>query len=84
MKPVKDAEKVKKMFARGEPFYVDTKTGYKYSMTAICPLDGGYGSVARVDKAGQALSSVTFQCTNCFWNLQKFQVSPESPSIQKR
>ena len=66
MEPVKDIEKVKRMFAQGQPTIVDTKTGYKYSMVARCPKDGKFASVARVERAGQSLSKVTFQCTHCF------------------
>jgi hypothetical protein len=79
MKPVIDSQKVKKMFARGELFYVDPQTGYKYSMTARCPRDGGFGSIARVDKTGQVLSDITFQCTICS---TPFKVHQEDIYIQ--
>jgi len=66
MKPVKDTEKVKRMFAQGQPTLVDAKTGHKYSMVARCPKDGNFASVARIERAGESLSKVTFQCTSCF------------------
>ena len=66
MKPVKDNEKVKRMFVQGQPELVDMQTGYKYSMVARCPKDGDFASVARIEKAGQSLSKVTFRCTSCF------------------
>jgi len=66
MEPVKDIEKVKRMFAQGQPTLVDAQTGYKYSMVARCPKDGNFASVARIERARQSLSRVTFQCTSCF------------------
>jgi len=66
MEPFKDIEKVKRMFAQGQPTLVDAQTGYKYTMVARCPKDGNFASVARIERAGQSLSRVTFQCTSCF------------------
>ncbi len=66
MKPVKDTEKVKRMFTQGQPALVDVQTRYKYTMVARCPKDGNFASVARIERAGQSLSRVTFQCTSCF------------------
>jgi len=65
MEPVKNLEKVKRMFAQGQAELVDAQTGYKYSMVARCPNDGNFSPVARIEKAGQALSRVTFQCNLC-------------------
>ena len=65
MEPVKDSKKVKKMFAECQPFIVDVPTGYKYSMVAFCPKDGSYASVAQIEKLGQSLSRVVFQCSSC-------------------
>ena len=66
MEPVKDTERVKKMFAQGQPELVDTQTGYKYSMVARCPKDGNIASVAKIERTGQSLSKVTFRCASCF------------------
>ena len=66
MEPVKDIAKVKKMFSMGQTFITDPSSGYKYSMVACCPKDGSLASVARVEKSGQQLSRVVFQCTSCF------------------
>ena len=66
MEPVRDTEKVKRMFAQGQPALVDAQAGYKYTMVARCPKDGNFASVARIERAGQSLSRVTFQCTSCF------------------
>ena len=74
MEPVKDLEKVKRMFARGQTEFVDAQTGYKYSLVALCPKDGGIASVVRINREGQALSRVTFKCNSCF---SEFEVGQE-------
>ena len=74
MKPVKSANKVKKMFAQGQPFIVDSASGYKYSMVAFCPTDGSYASVAQIEKSGKGLSRVVFQCSSCS---DEFKVSQD-------
>jgi hypothetical protein len=74
MEPVRDTEKVKRMFAQGQPALVDAQTGYNYSMVARCPKDGSYASVARIQRSGQALSRVIFQCTSCF---SQFEVNQD-------
>ena len=66
MEPTKDLKKVKKMFAIGQPFLVDSQSGYKYSMIARCPRDSSYASVAQIEKEGQTLTRVVFQCSSCF------------------
>jgi len=66
MEPIKDIEKVKRMFVQGQTDLVDVQTGYKYSMVACCPKDGNFASVARIERAGQSLSKVIFRCTLCF------------------
>lgn len=66
MKPVKSIARVRKMFDQGQPFLIDPQSGYKYSMTARCPKDGSYASVAQIEKEGQTLSRVVFQCSSCF------------------
>ena len=72
MEPVKDIDKVKTMFARGQPTLVDGQTGHKYSMAARCTNDGGFAPVARIERAREGLSKVTFRCTSCF---TEFEVS---------
>jgi hypothetical protein len=79
MEPVKDAEKVKRMFAQGQPELVDTQTGYKYSMVTRCPKDGNFASVARIERAGKSLNKVTFRCTSCF---TEFEVSQDDIYIR--
>ena len=74
MKPAKDTEKVKRMFVLGQPALVDAETGYKYSMVARCPKDGNFASVARIERAGESLSRVTFRCASCF---AEFEVSQD-------
>ena len=79
MKPIKDTEKVKRMFAQGQPDLVDVQTGYKYSMVARCPKDGEFASVTRIERAGKSLSRVTFRCTSCF---TEFEVSQDDIYIR--
>jgi hypothetical protein len=52
MEPIKDIERVKRMFAQGQPELVDVQTGYKYSLAALCPKDGNIASVARIERQG--------------------------------
>ena len=73
MEPVKDIEKVKRMFTQGQTELVDAQTGYKYSMVAQCPKDSSFAYVARIEKAGQSLSKVTFRCTSCFSEFEATQ-----------
>jgi hypothetical protein len=73
MEPIKDAEKVKRMFNQGLTSLVDPKTGYKYSMVARCPKNCDFVSVARIERAGQSLSKVTFRCTSCFTEFEAGQ-----------
>ncbi len=74
MEPVKDTARVEKMFARGEPFFVDPQSGYRYVMVARCPGDGGYSSVEKVERAGQPLSRVVFACPAC---ASRFEAKPD-------
>ena len=66
MEPIKDNEKVKRMFNQGETTLVDPSTGYKYSMTACCPKDGSFALIAQTEKSGESLSRVFFKCPTCF------------------
>ena len=74
MEPIKDSERVKKMFAQGNTTLVDKQIGYKYTMVARCPKDSGYASVAQIEKEGQTLSRVVFQCSSCF---NRFEVKQD-------
>ena len=79
MEPIKDTDKVKRMFVQGQTELVDVQTRYKYSMVARCPKDGDFASVARIEKAGQSLSKVTFRCTSCF---TEFEVNQDDIYIR--
>ena len=79
METVKNPEKVKRMFEQGQPALVDVQTGHKYHMVAHCPKDGNFASVARIERAGQSLSKVTFRCTSCF---TEFKVSQDDIYIR--
>ena len=79
MKPIKDTEIVKRMFIQGQSDLVDAQTKYKYSMVARCPKDRNFSSVARIERAGQSLSKVTFRCSSCF---TEFEVSQDDIYIR--
>jgi hypothetical protein len=79
MKPLKDIERVKRMFATGQSDLVDPQTKYKYAMVARCPKDGNFASVARIERAGQSLSRVIFRCASCF---TEFEVSQDDIYIR--
>ena len=79
MEPVKDPEKVKRMFEQGQPTVVDEQTGHKYDMVARCPKDGNFASVARIERVEKSLSKVTFQCASCF---TEFEVSQDDIYIR--
>ena len=65
MEPVKDVEKVKRMFAHGETTLADPSTGYKYEITARCPKDDSFAQVIQTEKTSQGLSRVVFRCSQC-------------------
>jgi len=79
MEPIKDTEKVKRMFVQGQLDLVDVRTGYKYSMVARCPKDGNFSSATRIERAGQSINKVTFRCTSCF---TEFEVSQDEIFIR--
>jgi hypothetical protein len=70
MEPIKDIDKVKKMFEQGQSNLVDNQTKYKYSMTAKCPNDGNFSSVVRIERSGESLSRVIFRCAACFTDFE--------------
>ncbi len=65
MKPAKDIEKVKRMFSQGQTTLADVSTGYKYSMSACCPKDGSFSSIAQLEKSGESISRIVFKCPRC-------------------
>jgi len=79
MEPIKDIEKVKRMFIQGQSDLVDVQTKYKYSMAARRPKDSNFSSVARIERAGQSLSKVIFRCASCF---NEFEVSQDDIYIR--
>ena len=70
MEPIKDTEKVKKMFEQGQSNLVDAQTKYKYSLVAKCPNDGNFSSVVRIERMGESLSRVIFRCVACFTDFE--------------
>jgi hypothetical protein len=65
MEPIKDPQKIKKMFVQGQTNIIDTQSGYKYTMTALCPKDSYYSPVILIERSDQSLSRVVFQCPIC-------------------
>ena len=65
MKAKRFPSMVQKMFDSGEISAIDPETKYRYSLTARCPGDGEYASVARFEKSGHALKRVVFKCDIC-------------------
>ena len=65
MEPIKDKEKVARMFSQGQTTLVDASSGYKYTMTACCPQDGNFSSVEQTEKTSEGLSRVIFRCPHC-------------------
>ena len=65
MEPIKDKEKVEIMFGQGQTIMVDISSGYKYNMTACCPQDGSFSSIAQTERTSEGLSRLIFRCPHC-------------------
>ena len=65
MEPIKEKEKVERMFGQGQTTLVDTSSGYKYNMVACCPQDGSFSAVVQTEKTSEGLSRVIFRCPHC-------------------
>jgi len=65
MEPVKDKDKVERMFHQGQTTLIDTSSGYKYNMVACCPKDGSFSSIAQIERTSEGLSRVIFRCPDC-------------------
>jgi len=79
MQPIKDPDKVARMFSQGQTSLIDTSTGYKYTMVAFCPQDGSPASVAQTEKTSDGLSRVVFRCPRCS---AMFEAGPEDIHIR--
>ena len=79
MEPIKDKEKIERMFGQGQTTLLDTSSGYRYIMTARCPQDNSFSSVAQTEKTPKGLSRVIFRCPHCS-NL--FEVEQENIYIR--
>ena len=68
MKKVKDTPKIKQLLKKGETAFSDPKTGYTYTLCAVCPRDSHECSIANVIKdIGERakIKRVTFYCPIC-------------------
>lgn len=77
MDKFKDLERVSHMLDKGEITCLDLKSGYRYSLCAVCKKDGSECSVASFEKSIGEKSKVTrvsFKCPICG---TKFDALPE-------
>ena len=78
MKKIKDIDKINRALENGDVTFVDTESGYKYSLYAACPNDSYECSVASFEREGGEVSTimgVTFYCPICN---NRFNALPES------
>ena len=68
MKKIQDKDRIKRILEKGEITVLDTESGYKYSLCALCPKDSYECSVASFEKDGgevSAIKRVIFYCPIC-------------------
>ena len=68
MEKIKDKKKIEQMMQKGEINCIDSESGYRYSLCAVCPNDGQECSVAKFERAvGKEvkITSFTFYCPLC-------------------
>lgn len=77
MDKFKDSEHISRMLDQGEITCLDPKSGYRYSLCAVCKNDGNECSVASFEKSVAEKARVTrisFRCPICGI---KFDALPE-------
>jgi len=77
MEKFKDLQRINQMLNKGEITCLDTESGYRYSLCAICTNDGNECSIASYERnVGEKLkiTRVSFHCPICD---TKFDVLPE-------
>ena len=79
MEKTKNKSRVRKMLSQGEINFKDPKTGYIFSLCAVCPVDGHDCSVTSHDSDVEAnrtrIVRVVFACPACG---QRFSANPEN------
>ncbi|MBN1369127.1 MAG: hypothetical protein JW954_02675 [Dehalococcoidaceae bacterium] len=69
MEKVKNKSRISKMLSVGELNYRDPKTGYTYTLCAVCPTDGHDCSITSHDRDTEAnrtrITRVVFACPAC-------------------
>ncbi len=78
MEKVKSKSRITKMLLQGELRFKDPKTGYMYTLCAVCPTDGCDCSVTSHDRDTEAnitrITRVLFSCPACGY---RFSARPE-------
>ena len=77
MERIKDIDKINRALEKGDITLLDTESGYKYSLCAVCPNDDYECSVASFEREGGEVSTimgVTFYCPICS---TRFNALPE-------
>ena len=77
MERIKDNKKINQILSKGEITFKDTKSGYKYSLCALCPNDNNECPVTSFERTvGQErrITRVTFRCSICD---KRFDASPD-------
>ena len=77
MERIKDLDKINRALEKGEITILDTESGFKYSLCAVCPNDDYECSVVSFEREGGevlTINRVTFYCPICN---KRFDASPE-------
>jgi hypothetical protein len=77
MEKFKDLKRINQMLGKGEITCLNTESGYRYSLCAVCKNDGNECSVASFERnIGEKLkiTRVSFHCPICYI---KFDAKPE-------
>ncbi len=69
MEKVKNKSRISKMLSQGELRFKDPKTGYIYTLCAVCPVDGYDCSITSHDRDTEGnrskITRVVFSCPAC-------------------
>jgi hypothetical protein len=77
MEKIKNKKKINQILGKGEITFLDPKSGYKYSLCALCPNDNNECSVNSFERTvsqERKITRVTFRCSICD---KRFDASPD-------
>ena len=77
MEKIKDNHRINEILEKGEIYFQNPETGYRYTLCAVCPRDDHECSVANFEKEIGMVSRirrVTFYCPICD---TRFDVKPD-------